>query len=692
MSVVSGDDRLRDLLNRRVAAARRSGADGIPRRGDDGPWRLSPVQRRLWLAGELDLADPSYNVPLVLRLRGDLDVAALRSAVTDLAGRHSVLRSTVQVRDGEPYAVPGPAEAVPVHHEHFATAAELERRIAELSMRPFRPADEPPMRATIITAGPREHVLVLLLHHMAVDAWAQPLLLDDLAALYRHRAGAGPALDPPALDYSDAAAWLNARAVSPQADRALDWWAERLAGLEPAPGFQPGTPETRSITPGGAMPAGVVGAGWRGDSVEVVVPRETVAGVRALASAHNATVFMVLLAAMRELQARVSGTDDVAVGVPEAGRRHPDTERVMGCFLETLVIRGSADHGLTGAELVRQVRGEALDAFGHADVPFDRVVERVRPPRTGAGAPLFDVLLNVYDAPGPVTGFPGVTAELVEVPPFAAKFGQTWTFADDGDDLRCTLGYRSEAFDEGSARRLAGWFVALLSQLARDPGRPVDEWELEPGRVSVLSGPVVPVLGASTVHGRIRARALRAPSAPAVRAVDGSLTYGELEGRARALAGRLRAVGVVRGDRVMVLMERTVDMPVALVGVMKAGAAYVPVDETTPAGRVAQILATAGVRVAVCAPGLEHLVPSHVTVLPATTESDVQAGAAFTPVVPDTEVDICGGGDVAYVVFTSGSTGGPKGVVVEHGGLVGYLDGVFAGLGGGLVSFGLVST
>ncbi|WP_067179549.1 non-ribosomal peptide synthetase/MFS transporter [Microtetraspora niveoalba] len=711
MTVVSGEDKLRELLNRRIAQARRAAPAAIPRRTDDGPWRLSPVQRRMWLASEMERDSPAYNVPVALRLRGELDVDALRRAVADVVERHEVLRSTVEVRDGEPYAVTGGADGIDVAVEEVAPEA-VEGRIAELARVPFRLAEEYPLRATLLTAGPREHVLLLLMHHIAIDAWSEPLLLGDLAAQYRFRLGAGPALDPPETRYSDVAAWATERAASPETERALDWWEEWLAGLEPSPGLLP----DHQVRPG---PPDLE---WRAGVVDVPLAPETVTRLRALASETGATVFMVLLAALQATLARVSGgsgpSADVTVGVPESGRRHPLTESLVGCLVETLVVRGTVDGAGTGRELVGRARSAALDVFGHADVPFDRVVERVRPPRSGTAAPLFDVLLNVYDAPAEVAGFPGLTAETVEVPPFAAKFDQAWTFLDDGTTLRGTLTYRSGLYAPDTAARLAGWFGSLLDRLVAEPDRPVGELELEPGARHTLTEPAAPVLGEPTLHGRIAAQAARTPSATAVVAADGALTYAELDAHAERLAGRLRAAGVTRGDRVALLMERTRDLPVALLAVLRAGAAYVPIDDAAPADRIAAMVAAGGVRVAVCAPGLADRLPAGVTALTPGDHAD-DDGTSGTPRAVSRSTsgeddardggaaDVDGtssgpgdggaadGGDLAYVIFTSGSTGTPKGVAVEHRQVTAYLDAVLTRVGSGEAaprSYALVST
>ncbi|MQY02135.1 non-ribosomal peptide synthetase/MFS transporter [Actinomadura macrotermitis] len=641
-------DRVRELLGRRIAAARQAPA-GIPRGAGDG--RLSPVQRRMWLAGAAEPDSPAYNVPVVLRLRGALDVPALEAALADLAARHEVLHSRIVEDDGEPRAVPGGAPSV---SRERIEAAELDARLTALVERPFRPAEEIPFRPTLLELGAEDHVLALIVHHLAVDAGSLPLLVAELGALYRYRTGDGPALGPPPLQYGDAAAWLNARAASPAAERALDWWSERLAGLDPAPVLAP-VPRT----------------GWSGAELDLELDAATVAAVRELA--RGGSVFMVLLAALQVLLARI-GDPDVAVGVPEAGRRHPDLEGVMGCFVETLVVRDTVDAGATGRELVRRARTAALDAVSHAEVPFDRVAERVAP-----GRPLFGTLLNVVAPPPAPAGFPGLAAEFVEVPMTAVKAALTWTFVEDGPDLRGRLAYRTDLYDDATARRLAGWFTALLTGLAADPDHAAGDLPLEPGADHVLSAPAAD-RDPRAVHERFLDQARLVPDACAVVAADGALTYAELADRARSLAGRLRTLGVSRGDHVGVLMERSRDLPVALLGILMAGAAYVPVDETAPSGRVAQLLADS--RFAVASPALADRLPSGVSVV---SVDDVPTETAQdAPLSPDPA-------DPAYAIFTSGSTGRPKKVVVGHGNLTAYLDAV-APRAGRSSSYALVST
>ncbi|WP_452299632.1 amino acid adenylation domain-containing protein [Microtetraspora fusca] len=638
---------------------------GIPRRAGDGPVPLSPLQRQMWLAGEVDPDSAAYNVPVVIRFEGELDVEALRLAVVDLAERHEVLRSTVEVRDAEPYAVTGPASRVMVEAVADLVGRSLPdpavaARLDELARRPFRLAEEYPLRAAILVLGPREHVLSLVLHHIASDAWSRGVLLRDLADLYAARTGAGPAPAPLDRQFADIAEWQRMAAESAESG----WWATQLDGMPaeialPADRVRPAAPGT--------------GVGL----LDLELPDDLAARVRGLASAHGATVFMVLLAGLQAMLARVSGGSDIGVAVPESGRRHPETERLIGCFLQTLVIRTSVEDGLTGGDLVGRARAETLDAFAHADEPLGPGGSQVLP----------QVLLNVYDAAGPITGFPGLAAEAVEMRPVTAKFDLSWTVQDTGAGLWGGLAYRPELFDEATARRLAGFFVAVLDQMTADPGRRIGDLDLDPGADALLTGPQPSPLGGPTLHGRISAHAARTPEATAVVAADGALTYAELEERARLLARRLRAAGVARGDRVAVLMERSRDLPVAMLGALKAGAGYVPIDDAAPADRIAAVLSTAGARVVVCAPDLAARVPEDVTAVPPYSPDGTAAGDGE----PDVEAGLK---DLAYVIFTSGSTGTPKGVAVEHRNITAYLDGILSRLApaGPLASWALAST
>ncbi|GIH62809.1 non-ribosomal peptide synthetase/MFS transporter [Microbispora siamensis] len=633
-------DRIADLLRSRFAAAQAAveapGVTGIPATSAT-EMPLSPAQERLWFLAQLEPDTPAYNVPLALRLTGPVDVEALTAAVADLAERHWILRGVV---DG---ARVRPAGGVPVRVVDVEPVA-LERELAEQAWRPFRLDAEPPMRATLFRLGGDEHVLALTLHHIATDAWSERLLLRDLSALYAARLGLAPRPEPPALQYADVAAWEAASEVGDQPEADLDWWTGHLNGLPPVLDLPADRPRPATST-------------WEGDAVAVEVPEALSAKVRAVA---GATPFMVFLAGLQALLSRLSGSDDIAVGVPHAGRHHPDAESVVGCFVNTLVMRVDTSGDPTGAELLSRARAAALDAFAHARTPFERIVERLRPERNLAVTPLFQVMLNVYDA-GPPVSLPGVEVREEPLASPVAKFDLNLELCDDGRRFSGELRYRTDLFEEATVRRLADWYLAVLDGMLSDPDAPV---RLPAG--DGLRGPARDLPTGTPLHALVERVAEARPDATAV----GSLSYAELDRRANQVANLLLARGVRPQEPVGVLLERRPELVVAMLGVLKAGAAYLPLDPVYPVRRTEAVLADAGAR----------FVLTEAEIAAAAGESSERPGVSVPPE------------HLAYVIYTSGSTGAPKGVAVEHRQIVHYLGAVAERLPEGLTSFALVST
>ncbi|MER7432107.1 amino acid adenylation domain-containing protein [Nonomuraea rubra] len=630
------EDRIAELVRSRLAAALKrtetAPAPGIPATSaTDMP--LSPAQERLWFLAQLEPDSSAYNVPLTLRLNGPVDVAALTGAVADLAERHWILRGVVE--DGRVR----PVAAVQVPVVDVADPAELERELAGHAWRPFRLDAEPPLRATVFRLGDDACVLALTLHHIATDAWSERVLLDDLSRLYAARLGLEPPPAPPALQYADVAAWEAGRP-----DTGLDWWAERLAGLPPVLDLPLARPRPPVPT-------------WEGAAIAVEVPPALSAKVRAVA---GTSPFMVFLAGLQALLSRLSGVDDVAVGVPHAGRHHPDAERVVGCFINTLVVRGDTSGDPTGAELLARARAAALDAFAHAGTPFERVVERLQPERNLAVTPLFQVMLNVYDTGAPVT-LPGLEVVAGSPPAPTAKFDLNLELGDDGTRFSGELRYRKDLFDEATVRRLAGWYLELLDGLLTDPDAPV---RLPAGADLRGEGPAVPV--DVPLHTLVERVADTCPDAVAV----GSLTYAELDRRANQVAHWLLASGVRPEEPVGVLLERRPELVVAMLGVLKAGAAYLPLDPVYPERRNSAVVADAGARI----------VLTDAELAAAAGSPDERPGVAVRPE------------HLAYVIYTSGSTGRPKGVAVEHRHITHYLGAVAGVIPAGMTSYALVST
>ncbi|UUV30784.1 amino acid adenylation domain-containing protein [Amycolatopsis roodepoortensis] len=670
--VTPAQRRLRELLAGRATAALQGGTPvakepAIPRLPRDGsPVPLSSAQARLWFLARFEPGGHAYNLPLVLELAGPADETALLAAVRDVADRHDVLRGVYREIGGVPMRCAGPA--VPVSIVDVA-AAELDAEVAAEATRPFALEDEPPMRAVLFRVAADRRVLALTFHHIAMDAPSAAVVLDDLAACYAARLGVRDLPPEPPLQYADLVAWNDSRPDTAEAD--LAWWHERLAGLPPVL-------ELPTDRPRPAV------AGDDGAEVEVEVPAALTARVREIGRATGVTPFMVFLACWQTLLARLAGTTDVPVGVPESGRRHPDAERVVGCFVTTLVLRTDLAGAATGRELLAAARDTVLDAFAHPDVPFERIVERVAPRRGLDASPIFQVMLNVLDEPSRTPEFPGLAARVTEPPVRSVKFDLNLALSRSGDGYSGGLSYRTDLFDRGTADRIARWFVTLVDGITADLDRPVAEVPIETVTAPVLAGPEPGRTELRPVHTLIEDTADRYPDRVAVVGATGSLTYRRLDERANRIAHRLRALGVRADEPVGMLLEQGTDVACAVLGIMKSGGAYLPMDTTYPRARVATILATAGTRILLAEPGLDVTVPG-VTVL---TVDDAVAAQ------PDTRPDVpVAGTDLIHVIFTSGSTGAPKGVAVEHRNVAHYLSGMLPRLGDVAgASFAVVST
>ncbi|GAA3578960.1 hypothetical protein GCM10022419_070500 [Nonomuraea rosea] len=676
---------LNDRLAVRLAAARRAAArtvPGIPARAEGSATAPSPAQARLWFLDQL--AEPedrgAYNVPTALRLRGPLDTAALLAAVRELAERHEVLRTLVH-QDGT--AVVGP-ELVPITVEDLtgqappAPKALAEReppaggpggrealavRLEEEAYRPFALDAEPPARAVLFRLDDDEHVLLLTVHHIAFDAWSRDVAMAELAALYTAGLGLAEGPPEPRVQYADYAQWL---AAQPEGD--VTWWTDRLAGLEPVL-------DLPSDRPRPAV------ADWSGGEVPVRLGPELAARVRAAAAELGGTPFMVLLAGWQELLGRVSGTDDVPVGVLEAGRLHPDTEKMLGCFVNTLVMRGDRTGDPTGRELLARARDTALEAFAHRETQFERVVEVLHPERSLAATPVFQAVLNVVDTRPEPPRFPGLDAEVFEPPLRKVKYDLNLALANAGDGYEGSLAYRADLFDAATARRLAGWYVTLLDGLLGALDSPAGAVPLEPVTGPLVAGPRREYDLSRPVHAFFEDWAARTPDAVAVSDPAGTLTYGEADRQANRIAHRLLAAGVGADDVVGILAERHAPLVPAILGVLKSGAAYMPLEPAYPDDRLAYMV-SCGARLVLAERALAQRVPGALVL------EDVLAQD-----LPETSPEVAvSPAHLAHVLFTSGSTGRPKGAAVEHRAVLHYLRAVAERIDGTHASWGVVST
>ncbi|HEV2735362.1 MAG TPA: condensation domain-containing protein, partial [Longimicrobiaceae bacterium] len=540
----------------------------------------------------LEPGSAAYNMPYALRLRGVLDLRALRGSIGGLVRRHEALRTTFAESGGEPVQVVHTACAVPVPVVDLAglpaprREAEATRLAGDEARRPFDLREGPLLRAGLLRTGPREHVLLLCMHHIVSDGWSTGVLFREMAVLYEaFSRGAPSPLPEPPVQYADFAVWQRAWLAGGTLERQLAWWRERLAG---APAVL-GVPTDR---PRRALP------GSRAATTARMLPRGTAERLRGLARGGGATLYMVLLAALDVLLARWSGEEDVVVGTPVAGRTRQEVEGLIGFFVNTLALRGDVSGDPEFREVLGRVRETALGAYQHQEVPFERLVEELGTERSLSHAPLFQVIFSLDDGGGAPPSLGVVEAEPFPADGEVAQFDLSVSAADTGEELGVGLTYRPELWDRSTIERVLERFAALLEQVAADPGLRISEIDLlgatererlvREWHASVREHPATPV------HDLVAEQAARTPGATAVVAGERTLGYAELDAAACRLARVLRARGVGPETRVGVCLERSAELPVALLAVLRAGAAYVPLDPGYPAERLAWTLIDSG--------------------------------------------------------------------------------------------------
>ena len=637
---------------------------------------VSFAQRRLWLVDQLSPHSSLYNMWVALRLRGSLDEGALTRALTKVVARHEALRTRFALEDGEPVQVIGPAEEfeVPVLSVEGADSAELQRIIADEAKRPFDLGQGPLVRARLLRLNPDDHALVLALHHIVGDGWSMGVLYRELGTLYRAEcSGETAALGPLPLQYRHYAAWQRQRLQGPVLEGELRYWREQLAGAPPKltlPTDRPRPPEQRH----------------RGASESLPLPPTLATALRALARAEGATLFMTLLSAYAVLLGRYSGQTDVVIGTPIAGRTRSELEGLIGFFVNTLPLRISLSDAPSFRALLRRVREVALGAYAHQELPFERLVEELRPPRSLQHHPVFQALFALQNAPRSPLQLPGIEVERIRVSGESAKFDLAMFASEGNAELRVGVEYDSDLFDAATVARMLAHYRALLEQVSVDPDRPLDEVELmtESERRRVLvewNDTASPMPERQSIPELFEAQVGRTPEAVALVTDDGSLSYAELDRRADRLARRLRASGVGLESRVGVFLDRSPELVVALLAVLKAGGAYVPLAPDTPPARAKRMLQDAKARHLVStdllAAGLGPFDGVIIGVDDAVGSGDPGAQATLGGVS-----SYAGPDNLAYVMYTSGSTGLPKGVAVTHRNVIRLVTGSrYASLG-----------
>ncbi|MFY0528921.1 amino acid adenylation domain-containing protein [Archangium gephyra] len=660
-------------LSRRLWAQRGGASVGVrlQRRTWQGAPPLSFAQQRLWFLDQLEPGSPAYNIPAAVWLEGALDTEALERCFREVVRRHESLRTFFPQHEGTPsqHILPELALSVArVDLEPLPEAgreAEALRRAREEARQPFALASGPLLRVTLVRLDANRHLLVTVMHHIVSDGWSMGVLIREVAALYAaFREGRASPLAPLPVQYSDYAGWQREALGGEVLEAQLSWWRQQLHGV----------PQALELPTDRVRPAVL---DTRGAALPVRLPPELSAALKTLAHREGVTPFMVLLAAFQVVLSRYSGQEDFCVGTPIAGRGRAELEGLVGFFVNTLVLRARLAGDPSFRELLVRAREEALGAYAHQDVPFERLVEMLQPGRDLGRSPLFQVMLVLQQDTLPELKLSGLALRPQDVDSGTAKFELTLSLTDTAEGFAGMLQYNVELFDAATVERLAGHLRTLLEGALARPELRLSELPLLPEaeRHQLLAewrGTRETFGESACLHTMFEAWAARTPDAVAVVAGEHALTYRELNARANQLARHLRALGVGPDQRVGLGLERSVDALVGLLGILKAGGAYVPLDDTFPDERLRSILEDAGARVLVtAAPLAGRFAGFPGTLVRLDSEREVLAGldAVDLPCAASPE-------NLVYAIFTSGSTGRPKGVAIEHRQLVHYVRAV----------------
>jgi iturin family lipopeptide synthetase A len=704
-----------------VAAAMQTGqepeAPSIRRVSREEDLPLSFAQQRLWFLDQLEPGSALYNIPVAVRLKGQLDTAALKQTLDEIVRRHEVLRTTFASKDGRAVQVVSPAVPLPLETIDLSAspADEREEQVERLAARehqePFDLSSQWSLRAKLVRLGAEEHIVLLTLHHIVSDAWSIGVLVQEVAALYEaFRLGQPSPLVELPIQYADFAAWQREWLQGEALDKQLNYWREQLSGV-------PAVLELPTDRPRPAVQT------FHGKTHSHTMSKPLSEALRELSRQHETTLFMTLLAALNILLSRYSGQDDIVVGTTIANRNRLETERLIGFFVNTLVLRTDLSGDPTFIELLQRVREVSLGAYAHQDLPFEKLVEELQPERDLSRSPLTQIVFTLQNAPIGVLELPGLSLDFIEAKSPTSKFDIVVDVQDIEQSLFVEIQYNTDLFDESTIQRMMEHLETLLQSIAEQPSAPLAQLSLltEAERRHLLldwNHTAAPFPLSSCIHHLFEAQAQRSPHAiaahlsspshsPAHSALT-SLTFVQLDERANQLSHFLLDSGIGPQSVVALLLDHSCETLIAILGVLKAGCAYLPLDPSHPPARMAFALADAQAALLITTHSLHarlgaaiiaHLPtqsagegphsggehsgngsapsPSTPTLAPRTLppvlslDTDWQRCASLPIVAP--AIPPLPSASAAYLIYTSGSTGVPKGVVIEHASLVNYI-------------------
>jgi amino acid adenylation domain-containing protein len=622
---------------------------------------LSFAQQRLWFLDQLEPGNPLYNIPQMIRLRGLLDVDALRRSLNEIVRRHEALRTRFALVDNEPAQVISPPIALELPTTQLDDLSSEERdreaqRIAcEEAIRPFDLAQGPMIRARLLRFGPEDHVLIFTTHHIASDRWSMGVMADEMAALYSAFAQGRPSPLPElTTQYADFAVWQRSWLQGPALEEHISYWKKQLSEA----------PSVLELPTNRTRPAVQT---FRGATESRLLANDLVRKLTALSQGEGVTLFMTLLAGFQTLLSRYSNQEDIVVGSPIANRKHTQIEPLIGFFVNTLALRTDLSGDPTFRQLLARVKETALQAYAHQDIPFEKLVEELQPERSLSHNPIFQVMFALQNAPLQTMPLPGLQLERVPVYPGTSMFDMSWFVIEVAGGLVVRAEYNTDLFDKSTIVHALAHFETLLNGIVAHPEWPL--WQLpllrEDERRQLLiafNATEVKYPKDFCIHDFFEQQAERTPDAVAVISGDERLSYRDLNSRANQIARFLRHRGVQPEVLVGICTERNADMLAGILGILKAGGAYVPLDAAYPESRLAAILQDSGAPIVLTQKSLAAALPHYsgeVLCLDSgwpeiSRESHQTLERSVKPE------------NLGYVLFTSGSTGRPKGVALEH--------------------------
>lgn len=634
--------------------------DKIPRRRESGPAPLSFSQQRLWFFDQFEPASFVYNVLTPVSLRGNLDVSALQEAFNHLVRRHEALRTTFELREGQPVQIIGQQQSIPIRRIDLSHQARPEQQeqfhavFNDETCRPFDLKKGPLLRITLVRMAAEEHALLLAMHHIVTDGWSMNVLVREAVALYAmYSAGLAPGLSPLPIQYADFAVWQRSWLQGEVLEQQLAYWKQHL-------GAKPAVLELPTDFPRPAVQT------YRGASFIFPFSPALSQSLKTFCRAQQATMFMVLLAAFNVLFHRYTGQQEIIVGSPIANRNRKELEGLIGFFANTLPMRTNVSGELSFREVLARLKEAALGAYAHQDLPFEYLVEQFHPERSLSHSPLVQVMFNFEPTIPQMAEMPGLSASLMDYDNKSAKFDLTLFARDHGTEIFGTLEHNVDLFTSETIERMAGHLLTLLSGIVANPDQPISGLPLltRHERYQMLeewnaTEAACPQLCA---HQIFEAQVHHAPNRTALIFENQELTYAQLNARANQLAHYLSSLGARPGKFVGIFMERSVEMIVAVLGVLKSGAACIPLDSVYPKERLTFMLEDSGAPVVVAQQAQAATLPVSGARL-VCLDSEWQAISKEPENAPQVAVTP---EDWMYVIYTSGSTGRPKGVVVPH--------------------------